>query len=133
MADKNKLVERLLRRFKGVPNFDESDAIEIIDEAIQSHEKSDSDELILLYASEQAAWQIAVSVAHYFRYTDGEESVDKSMVAENYRKLAKDFREDYQRERGRVHGNNFRVMRRVDRPRTTPPTGESGRRLWRRF
>ena len=126
MADDVKLIERLLRRFKGVPNFDEDDAIELVIEAKEAHESDASDELILLYAQVQGAWQIAFGAAHYFKFTDGEESVDKSMVAENYRKLARELQTEYDRERGKFLGNNFRVMSRIDRPRTTPPTGESG-------
>lgn len=125
MADDVKLVERLMRRFKGVPNFDESDAIDLVKEAKEAHESDASDELILLYAQVQGAWQIAFGAAHYFKFTDGEESVDKSMIAENYRKLAKDLQADYEAEKGRSSGSNFRVMRRIDRPHTTPPTGGS--------
>lgn len=132
MADDIKLIERLLRRFKGVPNFDEDDAIELVEEAKESHESDASDELILLYAQVQGAWQIAFSVAHYFRFTDGEESVDKSMVADNYRKLARELQVEYDKEIGKIFGNNFRIMTRIDRPNTSPPTGESGGMLWRR-
>lgn len=126
MADDTKLIERLMRRFKGVPNFDESDAIDLVEEAKEAHESDASDELILLYAQVQGAWQIAFGAAHYFRFRDGEEEVDKSMVAESYRKLAKDLQADYDEEQGRTIGNGFRIMTRADRPRTTPPTGESG-------
>ena len=135
MADRDELIERLSRRFKGVPNFDLTDAEELIDEAIEAHknDKDASDDLVLLYAQTQGAWQIAFSVAHYFRFTDGEESVDKSMVADNYRKLARDLQVEYDKEIGKIFGNNFRIMTRIDRPNTTPPTGESGRRLWRRY
>lgn len=72
-------------------------------------------------------------MAHYFKFGDGEESVDKSMVADNYRKLAKDFQTEYELEVGRVFGNNFRIMPRIDRPNTTPPSGESWRRPWRNY
>lgn len=133
MVDEQTLVNRLLRRFKGVPNFDETDAIELVQEAIDTHDKSASDGLLLLYAQSQGAWQIAFSVAHYFKFGDGEESVDKSMVAENYRKLAKDLQTEYDLEVGREFGNNFRIMTRIDRPNTTPPSGESWRRPWRSY
>jgi len=133
MADEAKLIERLLRRFKGVPNFDETDAQELVQESLEAHGENGSDDLLLLYAQMRGAWQIAFSVAHYFRFSDGEESVDKSMVADNYRKLARDTQEEYDKEVGREFGNNFRIMRRIDRPNTTPPTGESGRRRWRNY
>ena len=133
MADKQTLVDRLLRRFKGVPNFEYDDAEELVQEALETHDRDASDDLLLLYAQAQGAWQIAFSVAHYFRFTDGEESVDKSMVAENYRRLAKDLQEEYDKELGKEYGNNFRLMKRADRPNTTPPSGESGRFPWRRY
>jgi len=132
-ADKQALIERLKRRFKGVPNFSEEDAADLIDEAIEANDGRASAELILLYAQAQGAWQIALGAAHYFRFSDGEEEVDKSMVADNYRKLAKDLQEEYEREKGKEFGSNFRIMKRIDRPHTTPPTGESGRNRWPRF
>lgn len=132
-VDRQTLIDRLMRRFKGVPNFNIEDAEEIVDEAIEAHDDQASANLILLYAQSQAAWQVAISVAHYFRFSDGEEEVDKSMIADNYRKLAKDLQNDYDREQGKLYGGNFRIMKRIDRPYTTPPTGESGRRLWRRY
>lgn len=143
MATKDELAERLVRRFKGVPNFTDSDAKELVNEALLVHGLDPSANipetqttLILLYAQAQGARQIAFSVAHYFRFSDGEESVDKSMVADNYRRLARDLQTDYDTEKGRLTGSNFRIMKRVDRPYTTPPTGNSNhrRRLrkWRR-
>jgi len=88
----------------------------------------------LIYAQQQAAWQVAINVAHYFKFTDGEESVDKSMIADNYRKIAKDLQEAYDVEKRRLRGNKFKIAQRVDRPYTSPPTGKSRRRwLWRRF
>lgn len=133
MADRNALIERLYRRFKGVPNFTLEDAEALIDEALEAHDSSASDSLIFLYAQSQGAWDIALSVAHYFRFKDGEEEVDQSMVSSNYRALAKDLQNEYESEKGRYYGNKFKLMPRVDRPNTTPPTGESGRYRWRRY
>jgi len=139
MASKDELVERLQRRFKGVPNFGKEDAEELIEESLIFHGLDpsaiipDKDvTLVLLYAQAQGAWQIAFSVAHYFRFSDGEETVDKSMVADNYRRLARDLQTDYEKEKGKVLGNNFRIMKRIDRPITTPPTGGSRRNRWRK-
>lgn len=116
------LAERLLRRFKGVPGYTEEDALDAIEDAMRAHGYKPSDSvpdkdvrLILLYAQSKGAWQIAFSVAHYFSYTDGEESVDKSMVADNYRKLAKDLEDEYDDEHGRRRGSGFRIMKRFDR------------------
>ena len=140
MANRTELAERLYRRFKGVPNFDLDDAQELVDESLEFHGyelsadvPADKESLILLYAQKEGAWQIAFSVAHYFKFVDGEESVDKSMVADNYRRLARDLQDEYDKENGKIFGNNFRLMPRIDRPNTTPPSGESGRRVWRRF
>lgn len=124
MSKASDLYERLLRRFKGVPNFDISDATALVNDAIQTHGFQPSDDipdekttLILLLAQSDGAWQVAISVAHYFRYTDGEESVDKSMVAEQYRKLARDLRDDYDAElaKDNIGRSAFKVMKRLDR------------------
>ena len=134
------LAETLYQRFKGVPGFTEEEAESLVLDAMRTHGYAPSDSvkpdevnLVLLYAQYNGAWQIAFSVAHYFRFTDGEESVDKSMVADNYRRLARDLQEEYDKENGKIFGSNFRIMKRIDRPNTTPPSGESGRRVWRRF
>ena len=133
------LAEKLYRMFKGVPGFTEDEALELIDDAMRTHGYAPTDSvpsdrirLILLYAQIQGVWQVAMSVAHYFKFSDGEESVDKSMLADNYRKLAKDLQTEYDIENGKLFGNNFRIMKRIDRPNTTPPTGESGFRRWPR-
>lgn len=138
MATNLELAERLVRRFKGVPNFDITDAQELVDDALQTHGyelsadvPSDRLNLLLLYAQAEGAWQIALSTAHYFQYQDGEESVDKSMISEQYRKLAKDLRADYDRAKSVDTGAGFYIAARIDRPHTTPPSGGSRRRLWR--
>lgn len=138
MATKAELVERLYRRFKGVPNFSIEDAEELVEESLKVHGyepsadvSADKESLVLLYAQKEGAWNIAFSVAHYFRFSDGEETVDKSMVADNYRRLARDLQTDYEKEKGKILGNNFKIMRRIDRPITTPPTGGRRRNKWR--
>lgn len=117
------LSERLLSYFKGVPNYDIEDAQEKITEAMLVHDLSPAEripaedqKLIMLYAQMESAFAIAFSTAHYFRYSDGEEEVDKSKVSDNYRKLAKDLKEMYERENYKKTGSSFRIMRRVDRP-----------------
>ena len=138
MAINLELAERLVKRFKGVPNFDISDAQELVDDALQTHSyelsadvPADKTGLLLLYAQAEGAWQIALSTAHYFQYQDGEETVDKSMISEQYRKLAKDLRADYDRVKSLETGVGFYIAARIDRPFTSPPTGGSRRRLWR--
>jgi len=53
------------------------------------------------------------------------------MVADNYRRLARDLQTDYEKEKGKILGNNFKIMRRIDRPITMPPTGGRRRNKWR--
>ena len=134
------IAERLFRMFKSVPGFTADEALEIVTDAMEEHGFAPSADVptdkvraIILYSQIQGAWQIAFSVAHYFSFSDGEESVDKSMISENYRKLAKDLQAEYDKETGKKFGNNFRIMSRLDRPITQPITGESaGARRWRR-
>lgn len=118
------LEERLYRRFKGVPGFTKEDATDLIDESLIAHGVSPTSSedipdrkvtLVMLYAQSEGAWTIAISVAHYFKYTDGEESVDKSMLADSYRKLARELRRDYEREEKKDIVSYFKVMRRLDR------------------
>lgn len=123
MATKTELAQRLLRRFKGVPNFLLTDAEELVDDAMQVHGFASSNNvpesdtnLVLLYAQAEGAWQIALATAHYFSYRDGEESVDKSKISEQYRKLAQDIRNQYETEKARKCGAKFFIMKRIDRP-----------------
>ena len=74
---------------------------------------------LLAYASSELSTQIAINAASYFKYTDGEETVDKSMISKEYRELAVTFRNEYNAEeakRGGTNGSSFRVMKRLDRP-----------------
>lgn len=137
MATSSELANRLLTRFKGVPNFGMEDAAELIDDALQVHGLDPSAtvpankiNLVLLFAQTEGAWRIAIATAHYFQYTDGEESVNKSGISERYRRLATDLRIQYEAEKAKETGASFYLAQRVDRPNTTPPTGKSGRRRW---
>lgn len=130
------LADILYKRFKGVPGFTEEEAEELVNDAMRVHGyapsdsvKQDDENLVLLYAQYNGAWQIALSVAHYFKFGDGEEQVDKSMITDNYRRLAKDLQNDYETEKGKLFGNNFRIMKRIDRPLTMPARS---RYQWRR-
>jgi len=131
------LADTLYQRFKGVPGFTKQEAESLVIDAMRTHGYAPSDSvkpdevnLVLLYAQYNGAWQIALSVAHYFKFADGEEQVDKSMIADNYRRLAKDLQNDYESEKGKLFGNNFRIMKRIDRPLTMPARR---RKQWRRY
>ena len=73
---------------------------------------------LLAYGSAELAMQIALDAARFFKYTDGEESVDKSMVSKEYREFAAIFKADYLAEEANraATGPSFRVMKRIDRP-----------------
>ncbi|MGR5867433.1 hypothetical protein ACT7DZ_38745 [Bacillus cereus] len=60
----------------------------------------------------------ATSEASSFKYTDGEESVDKSSVSKNYRDLAQHYYELWRSKRVEYDstGSSFRIAKRVDRP-----------------
>lgn len=112
---------RLQRRFKNV------EATEIADVAkdtitalgyasVDAVPTSDINRIIA-YASYQLATDIAVNSSSYFSYKDGEESVDKTTIAENYRKLAADFKSEYESEELKRNGggSSFAIAKRVDR------------------
>lgn len=135
------ITDRVARAFKGVPNFTSNDAEMLVIDAMTEYGYAPSDsvpndkaKLIILTAQINGAYQIAFSVAHYFRFTDGEESVDKSMISENYRELARDLKDILDEESAKMYANNFKIAPRIDRPNTTPPTGDSSRGFrWRRY
>lgn len=124
MATIVELSERLLKRFKGVPNYTLTDAEQAIDDALLTLGYASADDVpddkltaLLLLAQSESAYTIAFSTAHYFQYSDGEESVNKSMISENYRTLASDLRKRYDNLIGNdpsVAASSFHVAARVD-------------------
>lgn len=131
------MTKKLYIKFKGVPEFTEEDAEEIMTESIKEHGftiergvPSNRQRLILLHAQSEAAYQIAYTTARFFNYTDAEEQVDKTQSSHNYRQLAKEIRKEYESEKDSVQGSQFRVMSRIDRPPRQNRIGRSGAR-WR--
>ncbi|WP_433943612.1 hypothetical protein [Paenibacillus sp. SN-8-1] len=130
MAFLNELTDRLKARFRNVPGVEDADIDAWLTEALYTYGYSpltaadipDTETpLVLLLAQIQGVRAIAFSVAHYFKYTDAEETVDKTMVSEQYRKLATDLTAQYNSEREIIDGirkktSSFRTMRRLDRP-----------------
>lgn|SRR5690625_4524166 len=127
MATLNELSQRLLNRFKDVPNVGVEDTYGWIEMAMNEHGFSASDNvpteyipLVMLYAEADGTHQIALSTAYYFSFVDKDESVDKSMISEQYRKLSDGLWERYRRKKeegvGNIGGSRFSIMRRVDRP-----------------
>lgn len=126
MANLAELSGRLLRRFKNVPNVDLEDATDWVTLAMAEHGFEPDEDvptefvtLILLYAEADGAGLIALQTAYYFSYKDGEESVDKRGVSEQYRKVATELWKKYERKRadsGLIGATRFSIMRRPDRP-----------------
>jgi hypothetical protein len=126
MATLATMIERLARRFNTVTALP-ADAAELtmIDTFESFGYKTDADvpvtdiNRLLAFASAELATQVAINAASYFKYTDGEESVDKSMVSKQYRELAAQFRKDFAEEESNfvnVATTAFYRMPRRDRP-----------------
>lgn len=126
MASQVELAEKLLRRFKGVPNVTAEDASDWITSAMAEHGfDADADvplqfeQLVLLFAEADGAGLIALQTAYFFSYKDGEESVDKRGVSEQYRKVATELWKKYERKKadsGLTGATRFHIMKRADRP-----------------
>lgn len=119
------LVPRLLQRFKGVPGVTDADVTEWLEWSFMEHGfrldqnvPTANEPLVLMYAEADGASQIALRTAYYFEYRDGEESVDKSMVSDQYRSLADKLWERYRRKKaeGTSATATAILMPRVDRP-----------------
>lgn len=74
--------------------------------------------LILLYAQWDACLQVAFNSARFFSYKDGEESVDKRAVSEQYRRIAAELKKRYDAKKAEGHDGQtmFSIMTRADRP-----------------
>jgi hypothetical protein len=89
------LEERLTKRFRNVPGVTGDDVADWLSEAeaesdlIESDVVSDNNAILYL-AFSIGCEAIAADAARYFKYTDGEENVDKTNIFANYMKLAKD-------------------------------------------
>lgn len=127
MSNHEELTSRLLTRFKDVPKVDDGDVSEWIETAMNEHGFKKTDNvpaklipLIMLYAEADGASQISLRTAYYFSFVDKDESIDKSMIAGNYRRLADSLWDRYRRKKnegaGDIGGSRMKFMRRVDRP-----------------
>lgn len=126
MAELAEMSTTLLRRFKNVPNVELEDATDWITLSMAEHGYEPDDDvpaeimpLILLYAEADGAGAISLYTAHYFSYKDGEESVDKRGVSEQYRKVATELWKKYERKRADspyvTGATRFSIMKRADR------------------
>lgn len=118
-----RLAERVILRFREVPEFSHEDALLFVEDSKYVHGYTENqlipakdERLVALYAMKEVAMSVAFQSAHYFKFTDGEESIDKTRVAHNYRQLAKDYLNEYNREKAKSSGSMFRIVGRADRP-----------------
>lgn len=123
----DELAARLLRRFKDVPNVEIEDAEEWIETAMNEHGFNKGEtipvehaSLIMLYAEAAGTTQLSIKTAHYFSFVDKDESIDKTNIAAEYRRIAKDLWRNYNRRKEESQllsgGSVMKFMRRVDRP-----------------
>lgn len=97
--------ERLTKRLSKIPGVTPEDIDDWLAEAEAEFDWGDEEpsdnkdgETALFYLALYIAYEsIASNAANFFRFTDGEESVDKSMIFDNYMKLAKSARRNYAR------------------------------------
>jgi hypothetical protein len=96
------LSDRVANRFRNVPGVLSTDITDWIAEAeFESGKVADTstaDDNALLYLALSIGFSvIATDAARYFRYTDGEESVDKTMIFDMYSRLSNTARKQYTR------------------------------------
>lgn len=125
MAKLSELAENLEKRFKGVPNASIEDANNWAERSMLEHGYMADDDvpdnqklLVLLYAEWDGALQLSLQTAYYFEYTDGEETIDKAKISEQYRKVAVELRKKYENksvESGPSSNTRFTIMTRADR------------------
>lgn len=126
MAVISELSVKLLTRFQDVPNVGLEDVTNWVEWSFMEHGyRTDQNiptsavPLVLLHAEADGTSQIALRTAYYFEYKDGEESVDKSMVSDQFRTLADKLWERYNRKKSEgtdgTGGSRFVMLRRADR------------------
>lgn len=120
------LIEAIEQRYTDVPNVTDTDVELWVVTALAEHGLTKNDvissevaALVMLHAEADGASQIAFKTAHYFKFSDKDESVDKSMISQNYREAADALWARYRRKRaegvGGIGGSVMHFMRRIDR------------------
>lgn len=126
MAELADLTQSLLKRLKGVPNVEQEDAEEWMKRSMLEHGYAEDADvptsdtlLVLLFAEWDACLQIARNSAHFFQYKDAEETVDKRSVSEQYRRIAAELKDRYERKKAEgtdgLGGSRFVIAPRADR------------------
>lgn len=115
----NDLATRLQSKFKNVPNITLADCTDWVTDAVALHGNETDEVLLLLLAQSEGARNIALNTAHFFSYTDGDESVDKTMLTETYLRVSNDFYTAYTRSKATgssgSSGSSFKAPKRADR------------------
>ncbi len=122
MATLNDLATRLQHKFKDVPNVTINDCIEWVQTALETHGTTvdtltDNEVyLIMVLGQAEGARNIALRVAHFFRYQDGDEQIDKTMLTQQYLRMAREYDQLYsQYKYGMRGGSTFTIAKRADR------------------
>jgi hypothetical protein len=104
-------LESRLNKITSVTSFDIDAWIE--EATTESEiEEVDNENAVFYLALAIAYETMTGNVAHYFKYADGEESVDKTNIYENYLNLAKDARKNYRKHaRGRFGASQIHSSR----------------------
>lgn len=112
------IYERLTKRFRNVPGVTVEDVADWLSEAEAESGMTEgdvvSDNNAILYLSFSIGCRmIATDAARFFKYTDGEESVDKTNIFENYMRLSLEALQQYRYHR---NGGGSRTLtpKRVD-------------------
>ncbi len=95
------VAERLKNRLKNVPGVTDPDIEAWVSEAEQeSGMTEDENADAIFYLALSIAYEyVATNAANFFSYQDGEESVDKTKVFDNYMQLAANARTNYRKYR----------------------------------
>lgn len=110
--------ERLTKRFRNVPGVTSSDIDDWVAEAqeesgLKEGECGATDNALLYLAFSIGCRVIATEAARFFSYGDGDESVDKTNIYENYMRLSLDAYSRYNRYKN--GGTSYTVaLRRLD-------------------
>lgn len=122
----SEMVEILEQRFSSIPNVSVDDITTWLTTSFSIHGANRQGtvpdglaSLIMLHAEADGVTQVALRTSHYFKFTDKDEEVDKSMISDNYRKSADMLWDRYNKRKDEgvdgFGGSRVKYMRRLDR------------------
>lgn len=114
------------RRFGAIPNVEVEDIETWLQSSYAEHGVGVRETLnpglatlVLLHAEADGTGHVALMTSHYFSFTDKDETVDKSMVSENYRMASEALWKRYNQKRKEgvegFGGPSMHFMSRIDR------------------